>query len=110
MKTWLFLFIAIVSETIATSTMKASEGFTKPLPALITAAGYGIAFYFLSLTLRTMPVGTAYAIWSGIGIVLVTVAGVVFYKQVPDLLTILGLGLIIAGVVVINLLGKTNVH
>ena len=110
MKNWLFLFIAIISETIATSALKASEGFSKPLPSLVTVAGYGLAFYCLSLTLRTIPIGVAYAIWSGIGIVLVTLVGVVLYKQVPDPMTLCGLALIVAGVLVINLLGKSSVH
>jgi len=110
MKSWFILFLAIVSETIATTALKASEGFSKLLPSVLTVVGYGVAFYCLSLTLRVMPVGVAYAIWSAVGIVLVTLMGIVFYKQVPDAMTLLGLALIIAGVVIINLLGKTRVH
>ena len=75
MKNWFFLAIAIVSETIATSALKSSAGFTRLLPSLLVMAGYGIAFYFLSLTLRTIPVGIAYAVWSGVGIVLITLVG-----------------------------------
>lgn len=110
MKAWLFLFVAIISETLATSALKASEGFTKPAPALITVVGYGVSFYCLSLALRTFPIGTAYAIWSGCGIILVTLVGVFFFKQLPDAMTLLGMALIIAGVVVINVLGKTSGH
>ncbi|WP_324674307.1 multidrug efflux SMR transporter [Hymenobacter sp. GOD-10R] len=110
MKTWLMLLIAIVAETVATSALKASNGFTKLLPSILVVVGYCTAFYFLSIALRTIPVGTAYAIWSGIGIVLVTLVGVVLYKQLPDAATLVGMGLIVAGVIVINLLGKSVGH
>jgi len=110
MKNYLFLLLAIVFETIATSSLKASEQFTKLVPSLITIIGYIAAFYLLSLTLRSIPVGIAYAIWSGIGIVLVTLVGIVMFKQVPDLPAIIGLLLIIAGVVVINVFSKTSAH
>lgn len=110
MKNYLFLLLAIVLETIATSSLKASEQFTKLVPSLITIIGYIAAFYLLSLTLRSIPVGIAYAIWSGIGIVLVTLVGIVMFKQVPDLPAIIGLLLIIAGVVVINVFSKTSAH
>lgn len=110
MKNYLFLLLAIVFETIATSSLKASEQFTKLIPSLITVIGYIAAFYLLSLTLRSIPVGIAYAIWSGIGIVLVTIAGIVLFKQIPDLPAIIGLLLIIAGVIVINVFSKTTAH
>ena len=110
MKNYLFLLLAIVFETIATSSLKASEQFTKLVPSLITIIGYIAAFYLLSLTLRSIPVGIAYAIWSGIGIVLVTLVSIVMFKQVPDLPAIIGLLLIIAGVVVINVFSKTSAH
>lgn len=110
MKNYLFLLLAIVFETIATSSLKASEQFTKLVPSLITIIGYIATFYLLSLTLRSIPVGIAYAIWSGIGIVLVTLVGIVMFKQVPDLPAIIGLLLIIAGVVVINVFSKTSAH
>lgn len=110
MKNYLFLLVAILFETIATSSLKASEQFTKLVPSLITIIGYIAAFYFLSLTLKTIPVGIAYAIWSGIGIVLITLVGIVVFKQVPDLPAIIGLLLIIAGVVVINVFSKTSAH
>jgi small multidrug resistance pump len=108
--TYLYLGIAILSEVAATTFLKLSDGFSKPLPSLVTVAGYGIAFYFLSLTLRSMPVGVAYAIWSGVGIVLISLAGWLLYKQLLDLPALLGMGLIMAGVVVINLFSKTAVH
>lgn len=110
MKNYLFLLLAIVFETIATSSLKASEQFTKLLPSIITIIGYVAAFYLLSLTLRSIPVGIAYAIWSGIGIVLVTLVGIIMFKQVPDLPTVIGLLLIIAGVVFINVFSKTTAH
>jgi small multidrug resistance pump len=99
-----------VAEVIATSCLKASESFTRLWPAVATVAGYGIAFYFLTLVLRTMPTGIAYAIWSGVGIVLISVVGWVVFKQKLDLPAMLGLGLIIAGVLVVNLFSKTVGH
>ena len=107
---YVYLFIAIVAEVIATSCLKASESFTRLWPAVATVVGYGIAFYFLTLVLRTMPTGIAYAIWSGVGIVLISVVGWVVFKQKLDLPAILGLGLIIAGVLVVNLFSKTVGH
>ncbi|HWJ88584.1 MAG TPA: multidrug efflux SMR transporter [Pelagibacterium sp.] len=98
----IYLLIAIVAEVIATSALKASNGFTNALPTAIVVLGYGAAFYFLSLTLRTMPVGIAYAIWSGLGIVLISIVGWVLYKQALDIPALIGMGLIIAGVIVIN--------
>ncbi len=105
-----YLAIAIIAEVIATSALKASEEFTKPVPSLIVIIGYGVAFYFLTHVLKTIPVGVTYAIWSGLGIVLVTIAGVILYKQTPDLPAVLGMGLIVAGVVVINVFSKTVGH
>ncbi|MDU0370454.1 multidrug efflux SMR transporter [Hymenobacter endophyticus] len=110
MKNWLILLLAIVAETVGTSALKASEGFTKLLPSAVVVVGYGLAFYCLSLTLKTIPIGIAYAVWSGIGIVLITLTGVVLYKQVPDAPAIFGLVLILAGVVVINVFSKTSAH
>lgn len=106
--TYLYLLIAIVSEVIATSALKAADGFTRPLPSLVVAIGYGAAFYFLSLTLRTMPVGVAYAIWSGLGIVLVSLAGWLLYRQALDWPAVAGMGLIIAGVIVLNVFSNTG--
>ncbi|WP_246797753.1 DMT family transporter [Burkholderia perseverans] len=105
-----WLAIAIVAEVIGTSALRASEGFTRLVPTLIVVAGYAIAFYGLSLTLKSMPVGIVYAIWSGAGIVLITLVAIVLYKQVPDLPAVIGLGLIIAGVVVLNLFSKMQAH
>ena len=107
---YVFLLIAIVAEVIATSALNASNQFTKWLPSLITVVGYGAAFYFLSLALRSMPVAVAYAIWSGLGIVLVAIVGILFFRQVPDLPALIGMGLIITGVLVMNLLSKTIGH
>lgn len=106
MKNFLFLFVAILCEVIATSSLKASDQFTKLVPSILTILGYIAAFYFLSLTLKTIPVGIAYAIWSGVGIVLVTLVAAILYKQQPDWAAIAGMALIIAGVVVINVFSK----
>jgi small multidrug resistance pump len=107
---YLYLGIAIVAEVIATSALRAATGFTVLLPSVISVVGYVVAFYFLSLTLKTMQVGVAYAIWSGVGIVLVSLVALVIYKQVLDLPALLGIGLIMAGVLVINLFSKTTGH
>jgi small multidrug resistance pump len=104
---YLYLSIAIIAEVIGTSALKASEGFTRPGPVLITIIGYGAAFYFLSLTLKTIPVGIAYAIWSGAGIVLISLIGYALFRQALDLPAIIGMALIIAGVAVINLFSRT---
>jgi small multidrug resistance pump len=108
--TYAFLFTAIVLEVIGTSALKASEQFTRLLPILIMIACYGTSFFFLSLVLRTLPVGIAYAIWSGLGIVLISVVGVFWFKQSLDLPAIAGLGLIVAGVVVVNLFSNSVGH
>ena len=110
MKNFFFLGIAIIFEIIATSALKKSEQFTQLVPSIITIAGYFAAFYFLSFAVRTIPVGIAYAIWSGVGIVLITFIGAVFFKQIPDLPAIIGLALIMIGVVVINVFSKTTAH
>lgn len=110
MKSFLFLGIAIVFETLGTSLLKLSEQFTKPLPSIGMALSYLITFYFLGLALKTIPVGVAYGIWGGLGIVLVTVIGALFFKQVPDTAAIIGLVLIVAGVAIINVFSKMGVH
>lgn len=107
---YLYLAIAIFAEVIATSALKASAEFTRLFPSLLVISGYAIAFYFLTLALRTIPVGPAYAIWSGVGVVLVAIAAAVFYKQIPDLAAILGMGLIVAGVAVIHLFSDVIKH
>ena len=104
------LAIAIVAEVIATSAMRAADGFSRLLPSMVVVLGYGIAFYCLSLTLRSIPVGIVYAIWSGAGIVLITLVALVLYRQVPDVPAIIGLGLIVAGVAVLNLFSKMQAH
>jgi len=110
MNAYLFLFLAIICEVIATSSLKLSNGFTQLGFTIITIVGYSASFYLLSLTLKTMPVGIAYAIWSGIGIVLVSLIAWFFFKQSLDLAALIGMGLIMAGVVVINLFSKVAGH
>ena len=110
MKNWLFLTIAISSEVIATSALKSSEGFTRLAPSFIVVAGYGAAFYFLSLTLKSIPVGIAYAVWSGLGIVLVTAIAWILHGQKLDFWGFVGIGLIVSGVAVLNLLSKASAH
>jgi len=107
MQQWIFLAIAIISEVIATLALKATEGFSRLWPSLIVLVGYVSALYFLSLTLRTIPVGVVYAIWSGVGIALITLVAWIFYDQPLDIPAIVGLLLIIAGVVVLNLYSST---
>lgn len=107
MKNYLFLGVAIVAEVIATSALKASNSFTVMVPTFV---GYAVAFYFLSLTLQTVPVGVAYAIWSGCGIVLISAFGWLVYGQKLDLWGIIGIGFIIFGVLIVNLLSKSSVH
>ncbi|SUI53925.1 Methyl viologen resistance protein C [Serratia liquefaciens] len=106
----MYLTMAIVAEVIATTMLKASEGFTRLWPSLVVVVGYGVAFWGLSMVVKTMPLGIVYAIWSGMGIVLVSIAAVFFYQQKLDWPAVLGMGLIIAGVLVINLLSKTAAH
>lgn len=106
----LYLLIAIVSEVIATSALKAAEGFTRWLPSLLVVAGYVSAFYFLSLTLRSIPLGIAYAVWSGVGLTLVTLVGWAVYHQSLDTAAFIGIALIIAGVAVLNLFSKATLH
>lgn len=106
--TYLYLLCAIVAEVVATSALRATNGFTNLLPSTIVVVGYAAAFYFLSLTLRALPVGIAYAIWSGLGIVLISIVGWVVYKQALDLPAVVGMGLIIAGVIVINAFSRAG--
>jgi small multidrug resistance pump len=110
MSSYLYLAVAIVSEVIATSALKASDGFSKFIPSVIVVIGYGIAFYCLSVVLRTMPVGIAYAIWSGLGVVLIALVGLLFYQQKLDGPALLGICLIISGVVVINVFSNSVSH
>jgi small multidrug resistance pump len=107
---YLYLAIAIVAEVVATSTMKASEQFTRLIPSVVVVIGYACAFFFLSLVLKTIPVGIVYAVWSDLGIVLVALVAAVVYRQVPDWPCAIGMALIVAAVVVINVFSKTAVH
>lgn len=100
---WMLLFVAIVSEVVATTALKASEGFSRPGPSFIVVMGYALAFYFLSLTLKTIPVGIAYAVWSGVGVALVTLAAWLLYGQTLSLSALAGILLIVAGTIVLNL-------
>ncbi|HET7266619.1 MAG TPA: multidrug efflux SMR transporter [Oleiagrimonas sp.] len=110
MNAWLALVIAIVAEVIATSALKASDGFSRLWPSLLVLAGYAVAFYFLAVTLKHMPVGIAYAVWSGAGTVLITLIGIIAFKQKIDLAGFVGIALIVAGVLVLNLVSRSTVH
>ncbi len=107
---YVYLALAIVAEVAATSALNASHGFTRLGPSVIVVVGYGTAFFGLSLVLKTIPVGIAYALWAGLGIVLVALVGAVVFRQVPDIPAMVGMGLIIAGVVVINVFSQTTGH
>ena len=105
-----YLAIAIVAEVVATSALKASDSFSKVGPSILVVIGYGLAFYLLSMVVRSVPVGVAYAIWSGAGIVLVALVSIFLYRQVPDLPALLGMALIIAGVIILNVFSNMDVH
>lgn len=107
---WLYLGLAIVAEVIGTTALKATDGFSRIVPSLIVAIAYGASFFFLSLTLKTIPVGIAYAVWSGVGIVLIVLAGWWLYGQAIDAAGMVGIAFIGAGVVILNTLSKTSVH
>lgn len=109
-RAWGYLAVAIVAEVIATSALKATAGFTRAGPSVLVVAGYGVSFYFLSLVLETLPVGVTYAVWSGVGILLITLIAWLVFGQALDLAAIVGLGLIVAGVVVLNLFSQTVPH
>lgn len=109
-RSYMYLLLAIAFEIVATTFLKKSEEFTKLVPSIITAVGYAVAFYCLSLTLRQIPVGITYAIWSGVGIVCITIIGIIAFKQVPDWPAIIGIVLIIIGVMIINLFSKMGTH
>ena len=110
MNNWIYLFIAIISEVIATSALKPSEGFTVLAPSMIVVVGYVAAFYFLSLTLRTIPIGMAYAIWSGVGIAAITLIGCGLFSQKLDMPAIAGILLIVSGVVVMYAFSDSVAH
>ncbi len=110
MKHWIYLLFAIAAEVVGTTALRVSDGFRKPLPSLLVVAGYGLSFYLLSLTLRAFPVSLAYAIWSGVGLLLITLVGWVYFKQRLDPPAIIGMALIIVGVLVMNLFSKSVPH
>ena len=104
---YLYLALAIITEVLGTGALKASDGFSKPLPSIFVILGYGLAFFFFGLVLRSMPIGIAYAIWSGMGIVLLTIVGLLFFEQKIDIPGIIGITLIIAGVVILNVYSRS---
>ena len=107
---WICLIIAILAEVVATSALKASESFSRPLPALVTVIGYGLAFYLLAVALKTIPVGIAYAVWSGAGIVAIALIGYFIFGQTLDAAALVGIGLILAGVLVLNVFSRSGGH
>lgn len=107
---YLYLCVAIIAEVIATSALKSSQGFTKPLASIIVVVGYGIAFYCLSIVLKTIPIGIAYAIWAGLGIVLISIVGYFFYQQKLDGAAVIGMSLIVLGVFIINVFSTSVAH
>jgi small multidrug resistance pump len=103
---YFYLAIAIIAEVIGTSALKATEGFTRLAPSAVVVVGYGVAFYFLALALKHIPVGVAYAIWSGVGIALITLIGWIVFKQALDAAALAGIGLIVLGVIVIQVFSR----
>lgn len=110
MKDFGILFFAILSEVIATTSLKFSEGFTRFIPSVVVVVGYGLSFYLLSLSLKVFPIGIAYAIWSGVGLVLTVIAGIILWRETLDLARVVGILLIVAGIIVINVFSKAVVH
>ena len=110
MKTAIIFFFAVLSEVTATTALKYSEGFTKLIPSVVVVVGYGLSFYLLAITLKVMPIGIAYALWSGIGIILTVVAGMVLWRESMDWARAIGITLIMAGILVINLFSKSAAH
>ena len=110
MNNWVYLGLAIVSEVLATASLKSTEGFTRLVPSIVVLVGYSAAFYFLSLTLDTLPIGVAYAVWSGVGVATITLVSFVLYEQKIDVAGLVGIGLIVAGVVVLRLFSETAVE
>ncbi len=110
MQTFIILFFAILSEVIGTVALKLSNGFTKPIPSIVVVIGYGASFYLLSLALKAMPIGVAYAIWSGVGLILTVIAGMVIWRETLDWARVVGIALIIVGIVFINAISKSPAH
>ena len=109
MNNWVYLGLAIFSEVIATASLKSTEGFTRLVPSIVVLVGYAAAFYFLSLTLDTIPIGVAYAVWSGVGVATITLVSLVVYDQKIDAAGLIGIGLIVAGVIVLRLFSEASV-
>ena len=107
---YVYLIIAICAETVATTALKMSEAFTRLVPSIVVVIGYSVSFYLLSLCLKSMKVGVVYALWSGLGIVLITIIGIFYFKQRLDVAGILGMGLIVAGVIVLNVFSNVQAH
>lgn len=110
MQSWLFLTLAIIAEVVATSALKSSEGFTRLAPTAVVVIGYVVAFYFLALAIKVIPVGVAYAVWAGLGIVLISLIGWLVFQQKLDAPAIIGMAMILSGVMVINLFSSTSAH
>lgn len=110
MKTTLILFLAILSEVIGTTALKLSDGFTKILPSVVVVIGYGASFYLLALSLKVIPIGLAYAIWSGVGIVLTVIAGMIIWRESLDWARVTGIIFIILGILIINIFSKVTAH
>ena len=110
MQTFIILFFAILSEVIATTSLKLSNGFTKPIPSVVVVIGYGLSFYLLSLALKAMPIGVAYAIWSGVGLILTVITGMIIWRETLDWARVVGIVLILAGIVFINVISKSPAH
>jgi len=110
MQTFLILFFAILSEVIGTVALKLSNGFTKPIPSIVVVIGYGASFYLLSLALKAMPIGVAYAIWSGVGLVFTVIAGIIVWRETLDWARVVGILLILVGIVFINVISKSPAH
>lgn len=108
MSNWVYLVFAVIAEVIGTSALKQSEGFSKLWPSVIVIVGFGFAFYFLSLTMRTIPIGITYAVWSGLGIVLISLIGWFYFGEKLDLPALIGIGLIGAGIVVMNVFSSVS--
>lgn len=110
MKIFIILLFAILAEVIGTTALKLSNGFTRPIPSIVVVIGYGASFYLLSLALKAMPIGVAYAIWSGVGLILTVIAGMVIWRETLDWARVVGIVLILAGIIFINVISKSPAH
>jgi|TARA_B100001093_G_scaffold264476_1_gene252896 small multidrug resistance pump len=107
---YLYLLIAIIGEIVATTYLKSTNNFTEVMPTTYVVTGYGISFYFMMLAMKTLPVAITYSIWSGVGISAITILGVLKYKEVPDLMALIGIGLIIIGVIILVFYSKMGTN